>query len=325
MHDALGGTRRQAARYTGRTMATSESSRHNRERASGRAPQPPAPRGAPAGRPAPQPGCPPVIEFRGVSKRYPSGDLGLDHATFAVNRGEFVFLVGSTGSGKSTVMRLLIKEVDPTEGVIRVAGHDLTRDHPPAGPVLPAQHRRGLPGLQAPAQPDGVRQRGLRAPGDRRHAQGDPGQGAGHPAPDRAVAQAAQLSRPALRRRAAARVDRPGVREPSAPAAGRRAHRQPRPGDEHRHHASPLPDQPHRHDRAGGHPRPGDGGQDAPARARALARPDRPRRGGRPVHAGRDHPRVRPPHAGTVGSPARAGRSAPELATRTRSLLDEEI
>jgi cell division transport system ATP-binding protein len=66
-----------------------------------------------------------VIEFRGVSKRYPSGDLGLDHATFAINKGSFVFLVGSTGSGKSTVMRLLLKEVEPTEGVIRVAGHDL--------------------------------------------------------------------------------------------------------------------------------------------------------------------------------------------------------
>jgi cell division transport system ATP-binding protein len=67
-----------------------------------------------------------VVEFRGVSKRYPSGDLGLDHATFSVERGEFVFLVGSTGSGKSTVMRLLLKEVDPTEGTIRVAGHTLS-------------------------------------------------------------------------------------------------------------------------------------------------------------------------------------------------------
>jgi cell division transport system ATP-binding protein len=66
-----------------------------------------------------------VIEFRGVSKRYSSGDLGLDHATFAIERGAFVFLVGSTGSGKSTVMRLLIKEVEPSEGTIRVAGHDL--------------------------------------------------------------------------------------------------------------------------------------------------------------------------------------------------------
>jgi cell division transport system ATP-binding protein len=66
-----------------------------------------------------------MIEFRGVSKRYPSGDLGLDRATFAVDRGEFVFLVGATGSGKSTVMRLLIKEVEPSEGTVRVAGHDL--------------------------------------------------------------------------------------------------------------------------------------------------------------------------------------------------------
>ena len=67
----------------------------------------------------------PVIEFRGVSMAYPSGDRGLDQATFNVDREEFVFLVGSTGSGKSTVMRLLIKELEPTEGVIRVAGHDL--------------------------------------------------------------------------------------------------------------------------------------------------------------------------------------------------------
>jgi cell division transport system ATP-binding protein len=72
------------------------------------------------------PGSGPVIEFRGVSKRYSSGDTGLDQATFSIDREEFVFLVGSTGSGKSTVMRLLIKEHDPTEGTIRVAGHDLS-------------------------------------------------------------------------------------------------------------------------------------------------------------------------------------------------------
>jgi cell division transport system ATP-binding protein len=72
------------------------------------------------------PGAAPVIEFRGVSKRYDSGDTGLDQATFSVDRGEFVFLVGSTGSGKSTVMRLLIKEHDATEGSIRVAGKELS-------------------------------------------------------------------------------------------------------------------------------------------------------------------------------------------------------
>jgi cell division transport system ATP-binding protein len=66
-----------------------------------------------------------VIAFRGVSKRYRGGDVGLDQATFGIARGEFVFLVGATGSGKSTVMRLLIKEIEPTGGAIRVAGHHL--------------------------------------------------------------------------------------------------------------------------------------------------------------------------------------------------------
>jgi cell division transport system ATP-binding protein len=68
---------------------------------------------------------PPVIQFHGVSMTYSSGDTGLDGATFDVDREEFVFLVGATGSGKSTVMRLLIKEIEPSEGTIRVAGHVL--------------------------------------------------------------------------------------------------------------------------------------------------------------------------------------------------------
>ena len=72
-----------------------------------------------------RPAASPVIDFRGVSKHYPAGDVGLDQATFSIGREEFVFLVGATGSGKSTVMRLLIKEIEPTEGSITVAGHDL--------------------------------------------------------------------------------------------------------------------------------------------------------------------------------------------------------
>jgi cell division transport system ATP-binding protein len=77
---------------------------------------------------APRPGAPggdTVVEFRGVSKVYDSGDVGVEDATFRIDRGEFVFLVGSTGSGKSTLMRLLIKEADPSAGVIRVSGRDL--------------------------------------------------------------------------------------------------------------------------------------------------------------------------------------------------------
>ncbi len=67
-----------------------------------------------------------VIEFRGASKKYGTGAFGLDQATFAIDRGEFVFMIGSSGSGKSTVIRLLIKELEPTEGTIRVAGRDLS-------------------------------------------------------------------------------------------------------------------------------------------------------------------------------------------------------
>jgi cell division transport system ATP-binding protein len=100
-------------------MATSSSSQRTRRRIA----VAPATRTKKAVRPA-SAGAP-VIEFRGVCKRYDSGDTGLDQATFSIDREEFVFLVGSTGSGKSTVMRLLIKELEPTEGMIRVAGHDL--------------------------------------------------------------------------------------------------------------------------------------------------------------------------------------------------------
>jgi len=71
------------------------------------------------------PASQPVVEFRGVHLSYPGGTTGLDGATFAVERGEFVFLVGQTGSGKSTVMRLLTKEIDATSGTVRVAGRDL--------------------------------------------------------------------------------------------------------------------------------------------------------------------------------------------------------
>jgi cell division transport system ATP-binding protein len=67
-----------------------------------------------------------IIDFEDVVKRYPSGDLGLNGASFAIHPGEFVFIVGASGSGKSTLMRLLIKEVEPTTGYIRVAGRDLS-------------------------------------------------------------------------------------------------------------------------------------------------------------------------------------------------------
>jgi cell division transport system ATP-binding protein len=101
-------------------MAIPESQNRSRRR-----PTPPTTRAKKVARPARGGPGAPVIEFRSVSKLYAGGDIGLDQATLSVERGEFVFLVGSTGSGKSTVMRLLIKEIDCTDGMIRVAGRDL--------------------------------------------------------------------------------------------------------------------------------------------------------------------------------------------------------
>jgi cell division transport system ATP-binding protein len=69
--------------------------------------------------------APAVIEFRDVSKTYEGGDVGLEGATFSIPRGSFVFLVGHSGSGKSTIMKLLLKEIDASKGAIRVAGRDL--------------------------------------------------------------------------------------------------------------------------------------------------------------------------------------------------------
>jgi cell division transport system ATP-binding protein len=67
----------------------------------------------------------PVVQFEDVSKVYDGGHAGLERVSLKIGRGEFVFLVGPTGCGKSTCIRLLMKELEPTSGVVRVAGRDL--------------------------------------------------------------------------------------------------------------------------------------------------------------------------------------------------------
>jgi cell division transport system ATP-binding protein len=69
----------------------------------------------------------PVVEFADVSKVYDNGHVGLERVTMRIGRGEFVFLVGPTGCGKSTCIRLLMKELEPTTGAVSVAGRDLAQ------------------------------------------------------------------------------------------------------------------------------------------------------------------------------------------------------
>ena len=69
----------------------------------------------------------PIIEMRRASKVYSGGHRGLDRATMRIDKGEFVFLVGPTGCGKSTLIKLLIRELKPTEGEVLIAGRDIAQ------------------------------------------------------------------------------------------------------------------------------------------------------------------------------------------------------
>ena len=81
----------------------------------------------------PEPGDTPVagpgtmIVFESVTKIYEPDVAALSDVSFVIDKGEFVFVVGASGSGKSTIIRLLLKELEPTRGRIVVGGRDLTR------------------------------------------------------------------------------------------------------------------------------------------------------------------------------------------------------
>jgi cell division transport system ATP-binding protein len=69
-----------------------------------------------------------VIRFENVSKAYNSSKRpALDSIDVDVDKGEFVFLVGASGSGKSTFLRLILREARPSQGRVYVAGKEINR------------------------------------------------------------------------------------------------------------------------------------------------------------------------------------------------------
>lgn len=75
-----------------------------------------------------------MIEFKNVSKVYENGTTALKDVSIHIEPGEFVFVVGASGAGKSTFLKLMIREEVPTQGTIRIKKYslnDLTRNDIP--------------------------------------------------------------------------------------------------------------------------------------------------------------------------------------------------
>jgi len=68
-----------------------------------------------------------VISMLDAGVTYPNGKIALSEVDVTIPRGDFVFLVGASGAGKTTFIKLLIREVQPTAGRVVVAGRDLAR------------------------------------------------------------------------------------------------------------------------------------------------------------------------------------------------------
>ena len=68
-----------------------------------------------------------VASFQHVAKRYPRGILALHDVNLELPKGEFTFLTGPSGAGKTTFLKLLFGEERPTEGALAVLGHDMNR------------------------------------------------------------------------------------------------------------------------------------------------------------------------------------------------------
>ncbi|MEG0289118.1 MAG: betaine/proline/choline family ABC transporter ATP-binding protein [Carnobacterium sp.] len=71
-----------------------------------------------------------LIEFKNVSKVYKGGKKAVDNINLAFNEGEFIVFIGTSGSGKTTSMRMINRMIEPTSGQILIDGEDIMKKDP---------------------------------------------------------------------------------------------------------------------------------------------------------------------------------------------------
>jgi len=80
-----------------------------------------------------------MISFKNVSKKYSHNLLALDSVDFTIQKNEFISLIGKSGAGKSTIIKLLIGEEKPTQGTVSFNGYEVNRLKPKEMPEFRRQ------------------------------------------------------------------------------------------------------------------------------------------------------------------------------------------
>jgi cell division transport system ATP-binding protein len=93
-----------------------------------------------------------MISFQHVSKIY-GQRKALDEISFVVEPGEFVFILGPSGAGKTTLRKLLIKEIEATTGEITIGEFKLSKMKKKENPHLASANWHSFPGLSVATRP----------------------------------------------------------------------------------------------------------------------------------------------------------------------------